>query len=180
VLQLYWIVPTSYTLYALIVGQLGDVDTPMQSTGASGPVSGQTLQAPPLLLFCHARVWQYEGGSGVEGVQGVKLHGTSSGSTGIMLLLQHQLPPPWRALCAVPAATKAGTASHISAPALSPPASCALAFLLQPQTVSQFIEEFFGYEWGFRWWCVLIMAGYLLFFFVTCSWALKRINWQTR
>lgn len=33
--QLYWINPMSYTLYSLIVGQLGDVDQVMQTTGTT-------------------------------------------------------------------------------------------------------------------------------------------------
>lgn len=29
----------------------------------------------------------------------------------------------------------------------------------QGTTVSQFIEDFLGYKWSFRWWTILIMGG---------------------
>lgn len=60
----------------------------------------------------------------------------------------------------------------------SPPPSPLL--LPQSQTVSEFIESFLGYEWGFRWWCVLIIVGYIFFFFAVSTLALKKLKWQSR
>ncbi len=40
-------------------------------------------------------------------------------------------------------------------------------------TVSQFLEIQFGYEYNMRWWCVLIMLAFILFFRITSILALK-------
>ncbi|GAB4822452.1 hypothetical protein N2152v2_009498 [Parachlorella kessleri] len=82
---MYWINPLSYTLYALVVGQLGDNDSLMYGTGINGV-----------------------------------------------------------------------------------------------QTVSGFVEDYFGYKWNFRWWCILIMVAYIFFFFFTSLLSLKKLNWQNR
>ena len=50
----------------------------------------------------------------------------------------------------------------------------------EAQTVAGFVQQFLGYEWSFRWWTILIMAGYSIFFFCTCLLALKKLNWQNR
>jgi hypothetical protein len=129
-LQVYYANPLSYTLYALVVGQLGDNNTLMQTTGTDGS----------------------------------------------------QVRPPVRPQVLGPCLTCINSKPNALSPAThAMHALCLIILLLlQPQTVSQFIESFLGYEWGFRWWCILIMAGYIIFFFLTCTLALKKLNWQSR
>ncbi len=44
---------------------------------------------------------------------------------------------------------------------------------LQVFTVSEFMEEYFGYYYHMRWWCVLILAAYILFVRIGSIIALK-------
>lgn len=50
----------------------------------------------------------------------------------------------------------------------------------QQPTVAEFMPSYFGYEYGMRWWCVLILAAYILFVRVTSVLALKYINFLKR
>lgn len=47
-------------------------------------------------------------------------------------------------------------------------------------SVSQFLEDYFGYSYGFRWYCVLILAGFVVFFRVCSMLVLKLVNHQHR
>ena len=44
---------------------------------------------------------------------------------------------------------------------------------LQIETVSEYMEAHFGYQYNMRWWCVLILFAYIIFVRVTSVLALK-------
>jgi hypothetical protein len=46
--------------------------------------------------------------------------------------------------------------------------------------VSQYVQQYFGYDYGFRWYCVLIMAAYVMFVRVTSILALKYFSFLKR
>lgn len=48
------------------------------------------------------------------------------------------------------------------------------------QSVSAFIESFFGYRYSFRGYLVLFLLGFCLLFFAGCLYSLARIRWQKR
>lgn len=47
-------------------------------------------------------------------------------------------------------------------------------------TVGQYMEDFFGFEYEFRWWCVLILLVFIMFFRVAAMVVLKLVNHQKR
>jgi hypothetical protein len=47
-------------------------------------------------------------------------------------------------------------------------------------TVKAFMKDFFGYEFGFAWWCILIVFGYVLFFRLLGAAALRYLNFVKR
>lgn len=47
-------------------------------------------------------------------------------------------------------------------------------------TVGQYMEDFFGFEYDFRWWCVLILLVFIMFFRVAAMIVLKFVNHQKR
>lgn len=47
-------------------------------------------------------------------------------------------------------------------------------------TVSGLLEAMFGYHYWMRWWCVLIVAAYILFMRVASILALRYINFLRR
>ncbi|KAG1655082.1 hypothetical protein FOA52_010286 [Chlamydomonas sp. UWO 241] len=50
----------------------------------------------------------------------------------------------------------------------------------QPLTVSEYVKQYFGYDYNFRWYCVLIMAAYVVFVRVTSILALKYLSFLKR
>lgn len=46
--------------------------------------------------------------------------------------------------------------------------------------VSQFLEDSFGFKYSFRWWCVLILFAFVLFFRFGSVMALLRLNFSSR
>uniref|UniRef100_A0A7S3UDR3 ABC transporter domain-containing protein n=1 Tax=Picocystis salinarum TaxID=88271 RepID=A0A7S3UDR3_9CHLO len=48
------------------------------------------------------------------------------------------------------------------------------------EPVSQFLENSFGFEYSFRWWCVLILFAFMLFFRFGSIVALLRLNFSSR
>lgn len=46
--------------------------------------------------------------------------------------------------------------------------------------LSQFLEDSFGFEYSFRWWCVLILLAFVLFFRLGSVVALLRLNFSSR
>lgn len=47
-------------------------------------------------------------------------------------------------------------------------------------SVSAFTRLLFDFEYGMRWWCLLIIFGYVVFFRVTSILALKYVNFLRR
>ena len=47
-------------------------------------------------------------------------------------------------------------------------------------TVRQYLEDYFGYEYGFRWWCALILLAFVFFFRVAAMVVLKAVNHERR
>jgi hypothetical protein len=47
-------------------------------------------------------------------------------------------------------------------------------------TVRVYLDEYFGYEYSFRWWCVLILFGFIVVFRVASMIVLKVINHEHR
>lgn len=47
-------------------------------------------------------------------------------------------------------------------------------------TVSEYVRVQFGFDYGLRWWCVLIVFAYVVFYRVTSILALKYINFLKR
>lgn len=47
-------------------------------------------------------------------------------------------------------------------------------------TVGQYMKDFFGFEYDFRWWCVLILLVFIMFFRVAAMIVLKFVNHQKR
>ncbi|KAL6777130.1 hypothetical protein ACKKBF_B20305 [Auxenochlorella protothecoides x Auxenochlorella symbiontica] len=50
----------------------------------------------------------------------------------------------------------------------------------QETTVSAFVEEYFGWEYGFIWWCALILLAYCIFFRTASVILLSRVNFLKR
>lgn len=48
------------------------------------------------------------------------------------------------------------------------------------ETIHDFMREYFGYKYEFRWYAVLIVAAYLVAFRVAAMLALKYISFQRR
>jgi hypothetical protein len=44
--------------------------------------------------------------------------------------------------------------------------------------VRQWLDEYFGFKFGFRWWCVAILMAFIVFFRVAAMIALKFVNHQ--
>jgi hypothetical protein len=62
---------------------------------------------------------------------------------------------------------------------------CLLIFLQvqfagRRMSVSKFTNMLFEYDYDMRWWCLLIVVGYLVFFRVTSILALKYVNFLRR
>ena len=49
-----------------------------------------------------------------------------------------------------------------------------------PENIHDFIRDYFGYKYEFRWYAVLIIAAYLVAFRVLAMLALKFISFQRR
>jgi hypothetical protein len=47
-------------------------------------------------------------------------------------------------------------------------------------SVKQFVKDYFDYEYSFRWWCALILLGFLAAFRVGAMITLKLVNHQHR
>ena len=49
-----------------------------------------------------------------------------------------------------------------------------------PVTIGSWIKSYFGYDYDFRWYCVLIIAGFVLAFRVLAVVAVRYISFQKR
>lgn len=47
-------------------------------------------------------------------------------------------------------------------------------------TISQYLEEFLGFSYSFRWWCVLILMSFLCFFSFATTLTLAKLNFTSR
>ena len=47
-------------------------------------------------------------------------------------------------------------------------------------TLAQWMEDYFGYKYGMRWWCVLIIMGFIIVFRVGAMVALKVVSHDSR
>ena len=47
-------------------------------------------------------------------------------------------------------------------------------------TVSRYLEDYFGYRFDFRWWCVLILLAFIAVFRVAAMIALKFVSHEHR
>jgi hypothetical protein len=47
-------------------------------------------------------------------------------------------------------------------------------------TVGEFVQSFFGYDYGFIWWCPLILLAYLVFFRALATVMLSTVNFYRR
>lgn len=53
---------------------------------------------------------------------------------------------------------------------------CSAAALDLCPSVKQFVDDYFGYQYDFRWWCVLILMGFITLFLLSAAIALKKVN----
>jgi hypothetical protein len=49
-----------------------------------------------------------------------------------------------------------------------------------PTTVGAFVQDFFGYDISLTWWCVLIVAWYVVFFRLGAVLMLRYVSYQKR
>ena len=47
-------------------------------------------------------------------------------------------------------------------------------------TVGDFVHNFFGYDYGFIWWCPLIVLGYCVFFRAGASLLIAYVSYNKR
>mmetsp|Transcript_26327 Transcript_26327/g.46839 ORF Transcript_26327/g.46839 Transcript_26327/m.46839 type:complete len:116 (-) Transcript_26327:207-554(-) len=50
----------------------------------------------------------------------------------------------------------------------------------QVTTVSEFVETFFGYNYDFRWWCIIIVFAFAAGFMFSAAGALFKLNFNVR
>lgn len=57
---------------------------------------------------------------------------------------------------------------------------CAPGNLAPCPTVREYLKDYFGYEYGFRWWCALILLCFAFFFRAAAMVVLKIVNHEKR